>query len=82
MQRNHSRRLQKAPELNVTQHLRKKHLEGSRTHLAEVGLEGAHPSPSGLVVGPVGPLVPDGPSFRKLPPPPMMINLNHMFRSV
>jgi hypothetical protein len=28
------------------------------------------------------PLVPNGPSFRNVPPPPMMINLNHMFRSV
>ena len=43
MQGNHSRRLQKAPELNVAQHLKKKHLEGSRDHLAEVGPEGGPP---------------------------------------
>jgi hypothetical protein len=43
MQRNHSRRLQKAPELKVTWYLRKKHLEGARTHLAEVGLEAGPP---------------------------------------
>jgi hypothetical protein len=42
MQRNLSRRLQKASELNVTSHLRNKHLEGSRTYLAEVDPEGAH----------------------------------------
>ena len=45
MQENLSRRLQKAPELNVAQHLKKKHLEGSRTHLAEVDPEGGTPQP-------------------------------------
>jgi hypothetical protein len=39
MQGNLSRRLQKAPKLNVTYHLKKKHLEGSRTHLPEVDPE-------------------------------------------
>jgi hypothetical protein len=45
MQRNHSRRVQKAPELNVAWHLRKKHLEGSRTHMTEVDPEGGQPQP-------------------------------------
>jgi hypothetical protein len=45
MQINHSRRLQKALELNVTWHLRKKHLEGSRTHLTEVDPDGGPPQP-------------------------------------
>ena len=45
MQRNHSRRLQKAPELNVTWHPRKKHLEEATDHLAEVGPEGGPPQP-------------------------------------
>jgi hypothetical protein len=46
-----------------TEGVRKKHLEVSRTHLAEVDPEGAHPSSSGLVVGPVAPLCQMGPAF-------------------
>jgi hypothetical protein len=61
MQRNHSRRLHKAPELNVAWYLKNKHLQGSRDHLAKVGPEGAHPRPIGLVVGPVGPPGPEPP---------------------
>jgi hypothetical protein len=44
--------------------------------------EGAHPRPSGLVVGPVAPLAPNGRSFRNVLPPPIRINLNHKLRSV
>jgi hypothetical protein len=62
MQRNHSRRLQKAPELNVAWHLRKKHLEGSRTHMTEVDPEGGQPQPDRPGGGPGRPLVPSGPS--------------------
>jgi hypothetical protein len=77
MQRNHSRRVQKAPELNVAWHLRKKHLEGSRTHMTEVDPEGGQPQPDRPGGGPGRPLVPSGPSFRKVLSPPMRINLNH-----
>jgi hypothetical protein len=45
---------------------------------------GAHPRPIGLLVGPVGP-PPPAPNlliFWNVPPPPMRINLNHMFRLV
>jgi hypothetical protein len=77
MQRNHSRRLQKAPEL------RNKNLEGSRTHLAEVDPEGGgHPSLIVLVWGRSAPLAPNGSSFQNVLPPHMMINLNHKLRSV
>jgi hypothetical protein len=61
----------------VTWHPRKKHLEEATDHLAEVGPEQAHPSLIDLVVGPVGPLVPNGPSFQNVLPPPMRINLNN-----
>jgi hypothetical protein len=48
----------------MTWHPRKKHLEEVTDHLTEVGPEVAHPSPIGLVVGPVGfPRVPPQPYF-------------------
>jgi hypothetical protein len=73
-----SRRLQKAPELNVTRHPRKKHLEEETDHLDEVGPEGAHPCPISLVVGPFGlPQAPPQSHLQKVLPTPMSINLNH-----
>jgi hypothetical protein len=43
---------------------------------------GAHPSPSGLVVGPVAPQVPNRLIFYNVSHLPTRIILNHMFRSV
>jgi hypothetical protein len=74
--KNHSRSLQKALELNVAYHLKKKHLEGSRTHLAEVDPEwGPHQTdrPSGGAGRPT-----PGTKWARLlnvPPSPMRINV-------
>jgi hypothetical protein len=74
-----SRRLQKPPELNVTWHPRKKHLEEAKTHPAEVGPEGGNHRPIDPMVGPVSlPRAARQPYFWNVLPPPMMINLNRM----
>jgi hypothetical protein len=63
----------------MTRHPRKKHIEEATDHLAEVGPKGGLPQPDRPGGGAGRPLVPNGPSFQKVLPPPPRINLNHLF---
>jgi hypothetical protein len=76
-------RLQKTPELNRSGIQENTHLEGTRGPHAKV-------EPS---LGPAqadrpceeadrAPLAPIRTCFGKVPPPPLRVNLNHLFRSV
>jgi hypothetical protein len=83
MKRMNSRRLQKTPELIRSRLQENMHLEGTRgPHVKEEPSRGPA-RPTGPIGRPIGfPLAPIRPFFGMVPPPPLRVNLDHLFGSV
>jgi hypothetical protein len=81
--RMNSRMFRKAPELNRSGLQENTYLEGTRGPHAktEPGLGPAQADRPNGEADP-SPLAPIRPCFGKVPPPPLRVNLNHLFRSV
>jgi hypothetical protein len=78
-----SRRLQKTPELNQSGLQQIMHLEGTRGPHAMAGpSRGPAQADRPYREADRAPLAPIRPCFRKVPPPPLRVNLKYSFRSV